>query len=409
MTVGLTILAWDDPRATAPLRAAIAAYCQVEPGTSIALTTRPLASFNDEPIEDTAARADLVVFDHPMVPRAAEIGALRPLDDLLATSADGGSADGGSADGGSGDDGSGDSGSADRSTVGGSAGSYRWAGRTWGVALDAACQVTAVRQDLLALLGAAVPESVDGLLAFADDHPGRVAVPLYPSDAICTLMTLSVAHARAAGEPDTWLRRDAVEVLCALIARVDPRSAGRNPPAILAAMQAEDDWALAPFTFGYANAARRTGTRALTWHDLPTVRGARASILGGAGLGISAATDEPNAAGRFVRWCSSTDVQRTIAVPNGGQPASRAVWDDPAADSLAAGFFTGTRRTMSAAFIRPRSTWWPELQHLAGRALAQRLAEGTAPARIHDELRLLHDRYDDSRHPADAGRDEELR
>lgn len=386
MTVGLTILVWDDPRATAPLRAAIAAYPAVEPGTSIALATRPLASFNDEPIEDTAAKADLVVFDHPMVPRAAKVGALRPLDDLLAAADD--------------------RGAADDETVGGSAASYRWEGRTWGLALDAACQATAARQDLLADLGAAVPASFDDLLAFADDHPGRVAVPLYPSDAICTLMTLSVAHARAAGEPDTWLRRDAVEALCTLVARVDPRSFDRNPPAILAAMRAEDDWALAPFTFGYANAGRRGGGRSVSWHDLPTVGGARASILGGAGLGISATSQEPDAAGRFARWCCSTEVQRTIAVPNGGQPASRAVWDDPRADDLAAGFFSGIRRTMDAAFIRPRSSWWPALQHRAGRVLAERLSEGAAAARVHDELRQLHDRYDDGRLPVETGHDE---
>jgi multiple sugar transport system substrate-binding protein len=387
--VDLTLLAWDDPRATAPLRAAVAAYGEIEPGARIELVTRPLSAFNDEPIEEATTRADLVVFDHPMVPRAVEVGALRPLDDLLQAAPDGGASY--------------------CDAVGLSAASYRWSGRTWGLAIDAACQVTAARPDLVADLGSQVPTTFDELVAFADDHPGRVAVPLYPSDAICTLLTLSVAHARAAGEPDTWLRRDAVDALCALVARSDPRGFDRNPPALLAGLGEHDAWAVVPFTFGYANVARTTGPRPVRWYDLPTVGGVRTSILGGAGLGVSAATRAPAAAGRFALWVASPEVQRTIAVPNGGQPASRAVWDDPVADDLAGGFFRGTRRTMDAAFIRPLRPWWPDFQHRAGRALTSRLAQGDTPTRIHDELRALHDSYDDGRSPMGSDQDGETR
>jgi multiple sugar transport system substrate-binding protein len=367
MGTSLRLLTWDDPRATGPLGAAIAAYGHTTPDVTIELHRRPLAAFNDEPIEEAAARADLVVFDHPMVPRAADRGALLPLDELL-----------------------GRIGPDTTSTVGGSADSYRWGGRTWGLAIDAACQVMASRPDLLDRLGTAPPDSVSSLLALADEHPGRVVLPLYPSDAFCTLLTLSAAHARAAREPVSWLRRDALTDLLALAGRSDPQGFDLNPPAVLRGLRAHDRWALAPFTFGYVNVARNPDERRIGWHDLPTVAGARASILGGAGLGISASTRAPEAAADLLVWFSSLEVQRSIAVPNGGQPACRAVWDDPEADREVAGFFGRTRRTIDAAFVRPQAPWWPDFQHEAGVELALRLRRQEPADAIHDVLLELH-------------------
>lgn len=384
-TTKLRLLCWDHPRASDPLRAAVDAYRRIEPTVRIDVATRPLAAFNDEPIEDAAARADLIVFDHPMVPRAAERGTLRAVDDLVDQATDG----------------------VETATVGDSAASYRYEGRTWAFPIDAACQVMAARTDLLAELGAAVPTTLDELLDVARDHPGRVTMPLHPSDAICTLLTLSVAHARAAGEPDTWLRRDAVDTLSALVNRMDPRAFGRNPPAVLASMREHDDCALAPFTFGYASVARLPGPRRISWHDLPTVGGMRASILGGAGLGISAASPHLRAAGRFAAWFATPAVQRTLALPNGAQPASLMVWDDHVADEFVCGFFSGTRRTMDAAFVRPAHAWWPEFQQRAGVVLVDRLERHESAALIHDELCNLYDRYNRRHQPHVGARTEE--
>jgi multiple sugar transport system substrate-binding protein len=367
MATPFRLLTWDDPRATGPLQAAITAYTRRVPDLTIELDRRPLAAFNDEPIEDAAARADLLVFDHPMVPRAASCGALLPVDEFL-----------GRLD------------PAATRTVGGSAGSYRWGGRTWALAIDAACQVMASRPDLLDRLGAPPPASVPALLELAEAHPGRVVLPLYPSDAFCTLLSLSGAHARAADEPVTWLRRDALADLVALVERTDPQGFDLNPPAVLRGLREHDRWALGPFIFGYANAARHGSERDIYWHDLPTVDGARASILGGAGLGISSSTRAPEVAADFLVWFADPEVQRSIATPNGGQPACRAVWDDPDADREVAGFFGRTRRTIDAAFVRPQAPWWPGFQHEAGVELAHRLRRGDPADTIHDVLQGLH-------------------
>jgi multiple sugar transport system substrate-binding protein len=385
MVTTLRLLTWDDPRATGPLGAAIAAYTREVPHVAIELDRRPLAAFNDEPIEEAAARADLVVFDHPMVPRAADRGALLPLDELL-----------------------GRVGPAAASTVGGSADSYRWRGRTWGLAIDAACQVMASRPDLLDRIGVAPPDSVSSLLELADAHPGRVVLPLYPSDAFCTLLTLSAAHARAAREPVSWLRRAALTDLLSLVGRTDPQGFDLNPPAVLRGLRTHDRWALAPFTFGYANVNRHPVDRRIDWHDLPTVAGARASILGGAGLGISASTRAPEAAADLLVWFSAPEVQRSIAVPNGGQPACRAVWDDPGADREVAGFFGRTRRTIDAAFVRPQAPWWPGFQHEASVELARRLRRQEPADTIHDVLLELHaqHRHDPDR-PQQVGEEEQ--
>jgi multiple sugar transport system substrate-binding protein len=379
------LLCWDDPRATGPLTAAIEAYGSVAPAVRIELTTRPLSAFNDEPIEQAAERADLIVFDHPMVPKAATAQVLRPLDDLIAQPD-----------------------IADRpETVGGSADSYRWQGRTWGLAIDAACQVMAVRHDLLVELDAEVPATFDDLLAFADEHPGRTIVPLYPSDAICTLISLSVAHARDLGEPDTWLHRDAIDSLLALVARCDPRGFGRNPPAVLAEMREHDRWALAPFTFGYANVSRQAGLRPVTWSELPLVGRARGSVLGGAGLGISASSPRAEGAMAFARWFTQPTVQRDLAVAHGGQPADRTVWDDPAADAATNGFFSGTRRTIDAAYRRPAHPWWPQFQERGGSTLVELLNRNADARTIHEALTRLHEHHEAESYTATSRRPDE--
>jgi multiple sugar transport system substrate-binding protein len=372
--VRLRLLCWDHPRATQPLRAAISRYAEVAPAVTVELVVRSLAEFNDEPIEQAAARADLVVFDHPMVPRAATTGALLPLDDVAAAT----------------------------TTVGGSADSYRWGHHTWGGAIDAACQATAGRPDLLAEAGVDVPTSIEGLLTVADDHPGRVLLPLYASDAICTLQSLSASFSRAAGEPIGWLRRDALDALVALVARADPRGFDRNPPWVLQAIRQADDWLLAPFVFGYALAATQPGPP-LRWYDLPEAApGSRASILGGAGLGVSAATPAADAARRFVAWLLEPSVQRDVLLPNGGQPPATQVWDDAACDARVGGFFSATRATMDAAFVRTLTPWWPAFQHDAGRLLADGLAAGRSAAALHDDLHALHAHHDGREGPRSA-------
>ena len=90
---------------------------------AISWEARPLADFGDQPLEEVASRYDLLLIDHPFCGAAEVAGVLRPLDELLtpeelvALAAD---------------------------AVGPSHDSYAFNGHQWALAIDAACQVSAV-------------------------------------------------------------------------------------------------------------------------------------------------------------------------------------------------------------------------------------------------------------------------
>jgi multiple sugar transport system substrate-binding protein len=357
-----------------PLRAAARAWRE-RAGVEIAWSARPLASFNDQPVEELALEADLLVVDHPFSGTAAATGCLAPLDGLLpdetlaALAAD---------------------------AVGQSHASYRYAGRQWALALDAACQVAVARDDLLSALGAQAPVTWEEVLALARAAPARVAMPLYPTDAICSLLTVAAnaGHPAPAGET-LFVSREAGEAavgrLGELAGLVDPDSFELNPPGLLDRMRDTDGVAYAPLTFGYTNYARpgSPGHR-LRFLDIPSSGlGPVGSLLGGAGLAVSAASASQDAAAAFAAWICGAEAQRELVFPAGGQPGSRSVWVDPALDAASGGFFGGTLASIEAAFVRPRDAWWPGFQEAAGELLAAALRRGRTAATTADELERL--------------------
>ena len=140
-------------------------------GVEIAWEARSLEAFGDQPLEEAAAGYDLIVIDHPFCGRAAATRCLTPLDELLDRSA------------------------LDElraGAVGPSHDSYDYAGHQWGLATDAACQVAAVRDDLLD--GEPAPATWDDVLELARRRPGAVALPLSPPHAISSWLSISAAH-----------------------------------------------------------------------------------------------------------------------------------------------------------------------------------------------------------------------
>jgi len=254
-------------------------------GVTVRWEARSLEAFGDQPLEDIAGEYDLIVIDHPFCGRAARTGCLTPLDALLddATLA-----------------------TLSAGAIGPSHDSYTYVGRQWGLATDAACQVAAVRDDLIA--GGATPRSWDEALDLARRMPGMVALPLTPPHAVSSWLSIVGAHGR---EPFVSEEVDArATALLAELARLGPEEGlGWEPPDALARMTTTDDVAYIPLTYGYSTYATST-PRPCRFTDAPAAAdGPQRAVLGGAGLAVSAASAQPAEAAAFAAWASSTQAR----------------------------------------------------------------------------------------------------
>src|SRR5262245_34771331 len=187
--------------------ACAARWNERHPEAAVEWSFRSLTAFGDEPIEDAARTFDLVVIDHPFCGRAMETGCLVPLDDLVPAetlaelAAD---------------------------AVGPSHDSYAYAGRQWGLATDAACQLSALRP------GLEPPDTWEDALALARD--GKSALPLSPPHAISSFLTLCAGQVAADEERlvDDDVGERAWETLSVLYARGPAETLEWEPPETLA-------------------------------------------------------------------------------------------------------------------------------------------------------------------------------
>src|SRR5262249_3855770 len=142
VTPALRAIGWDHPRCQLPMLACASAW-RDRAGVEIAWSWRSLEAFGDQPLEELAPGHDILVIDPPFSGTAAATGCLHPLDALLARD---------------------ELDALARDAVGPTHASYCYAGRQWGLATDAACQVSAIRNDLLET---SAPGTWDGVLALA--------------------------------------------------------------------------------------------------------------------------------------------------------------------------------------------------------------------------------------------------
>ncbi len=333
MAIVLTGITWDHPRGYDCLVAASVAY-EAETGVSISWDKRSLQAFADVPIHDLAERHDFIVLDHPHVGQISETGALLELP----------------------------YGGGGETSLGGSEESYVWNGKCWAYALDAACQMAARRPDL----DAPLPKFWEQFLV-DEANQFRALTPLLPVDALDMLMTI------VAGRGEDDLPRSgsvfvsdtngvfALDVMRALYVLGPVEQVDMNPIAVLETLSESDEFACSPCLFGYVNYVR-PGFRShrLNYFDLPLSEGypRPRSILGGAGIGISAKTGAPDAAISFARWITSEDVQSGLYLDNNGQPANRKTWLNQGRNKEVAPFFRGGFHTIDNAWTRPRDPWF---------------------------------------------------
>ena len=369
--ITLKAIGWDHPRCKEPMEACAAAW-QRATSVTVSWEWRSLEAFGDQPLQELAPAYDLLVIDHPFCGTAVATGCLRPLDELLAAetlavlAAD---------------------------AIGASHSSYTYAGRQWGLATDAACQVSAVRADVLEV---PEPATWDEVLQLARSEPGRVALPLAPAHAISSFLTLcaNVGEPAAIGENlvDAATGLTVLELLAELHHLGPEGMTVLEPPDVLGLLTSSDELVYVPLTYGYVTYARAdTVERPCSFVDIPSAgHGPVGSVLGGAGLAVSATSERPDEAAAFAAWASGADTQQTIVATHGGQPGSRSAWIDPALDAQAGGFYSRTLATIEAAWVRPREAWWPGFQLHGGQLLAAALADGLAAKATLDRLDRLY-------------------
>ena len=338
-------ITWEHPRGYDSVAAAAARYAEVVPDVTVTWSIRSLQAFADAPLEQLCAEYDLLVIDHPHVPQAAEAGLLAPLDGVgfdaeLAVLA--------------------------ARSVGASHASYAHLGHQWGLATDAAAQVAAYRPDLLT----EPPRTWEGVLELARE--GRVLWPAKPIDAFSSLITLAAnagapPNARSGAFLDTEDGLSALDLMHQLSSYVPGRNLADNPIQVAEQLVEGDRWCYAPLLFGYTNYAR-SGFRQhrLAYTDIPSRgEGVHGSLLGGAGIAVSAQAADLGAARAHALWLASSEVQRGVYFDAGGQPGHADAWEDPRLNAETLDFFRGTRASLEGAYVRPRMAGYLEFQDRA--------------------------------------------
>ncbi len=365
-------LTWNHTRGFAPMAVTAQVFADHHPGVALEWQRQSLWDFGEGSTVELARSYDLIVMDHPMTAALAESGLLLPFDDADATA-----------------------------TVGGSADTYVWRGIRWALAIDAACQVSARRTDLLTAADEPVPATWEEVLSLAR-RTGRVVMPMTQIDLFSSLLTLCAgAGAPAGSTPDGMFLDPAVavaatELLYRLHDVIPAHCARHNPVETLEAMARTDDAWYCPLTFGYSNYSRAGyADRQLTFGDIPSTGSsglAKGSVLGGAGIAVSAVGQAPDLAAEYARWVSSDVVQRGEYIRAGGQPAAVAAWNDAEANRLTSGFFTLTRAAIDAASIRPLSPSYPVFQTEAAVVLHDGLLSQRKPARVLEQIEHMYEK-----------------
>lgn len=377
-------LTWDHPRGYRPLQA-FAAHC---PAAGVSWDRQPLAAFEAKPIAELARSYDLMIIDHPGLGAAIAAQAIQPLDQLVPA---GLLAEWQAASVGPTWASYTVSSTTGPSTTGpGTTGpSTTESGQQWAVPIDAAAQVSVFRPDRLD----AVPRDWAEVPALARRH--RTALCLGGPHAFLTLLAMC-ASAGPADRDELLHPRDAAAalgILRAVWADADQEISTGDPVTVHEAMSAGSGPAYCPLAYGYASYARpAAGRRALAWADAPTFGSPRpGSVLGGTGLAVSAPRrPDPAEVLRFLTAFLAPDVQAGLVPAQGGQPALAAAWDSAGVDRAWGRYYSSTRRSLDAAWVRPRADGWIALQDQASEWVR---AVITGQASAHQATTLINASY----------------
>lgn len=368
-------ISWSHTRGFTSIVATAQRFEELHPEVSIRWEKRSLQAFADASMAKLAAEFDLIVMDHPHTALAATEGLLLPFEDWLPAEFLEDQA---------------------ANSVGGSCGSYRFAGKQWTLATDAAAPVATWRPDLMERHKLTLPQTWEEVLELA--RRGFVTVSAFPIDMLMHSYMFSAVPGQEpfSGDciaPDDVLAHALAE-LQRLVALCDPVCLERNPIRTHEWMSQADNprAAYCPFAYGYSNYSRpRYSKHLLLAGGLVIFKGRRLrSTLGGAGIAVSAKAVNAHAAMDFARFAASAEVQQGIYFQAGGQPGHRAAWLDDAVNAASSNFFRNTLQTLDEALLRPQFPGYIAFQD-AGTPVAHDCAAGkTQPADAARELNRLY-------------------
>jgi multiple sugar transport system substrate-binding protein len=374
--IQLTGIAWDHSRAFPPLVATAQRYEELHPGVRIRWEKRTLDEFGHMPIDQLAPKFDLIVIDHPWAGFAFEKKLVKDLKPLLSPTALNHWA---------------------QNSIGQSFNSYLYSGRLLAMPIDAAAPAPSWRPDLLERAGAAPPATWKEAVALA--RRKYAVIPAFNADLFLHfLMLIKALGSDPCSTPAELAPRDlmwtALDLLRALTEFMPREIFNWNPIQVAERMTATDDFAWNAFAYTYNNYARTDFARTrLRFGDLfsldpngPRLR----SALGGTGVALSSQCRNPEIAMDYASFIAGATTQRTLYVNAGGQPSHSSAWNDPSADELCGGFFSGTKTTQEEAFVRPRYSGYVPLQTTGGTALQEALRDGRSPQAVLDKLDELY-------------------
>ena len=329
---------WDHPRGHAPMVATAGRYAELTGGAvQIEWVPRSLREFGMASVEELATEYDLIVMDHPHIGLVAESGCAAPLDDLLEEA---------------------DLAALAVGSPGRSHQSYEYGGRQWALAIDAACQASAWRPDLIEV----APRTWAEVLELS--RQGRVLWPLCDVDAAASLMTIAASLGQPVAESEERFAeretaRRALALMSEVAAHSDRRCLSANPIDALEAMTSSDQFVYSPLLFCYVSYSRRDRAgRRVRYGPIPVEEGHQpgGALLGGAGLVVSALRPSTDEAGRYAAFVASAGSQTGVYFDSGGQPAHAAAWGDSDLDERSGAFFSSLGAVMGSSWTRPR---WP--------------------------------------------------
>lgn len=357
-SIRLKGMTWSHPRGYAPMVACSRIWNE-KTGIEIEWDKRSLQDFESYPVEELARAYDLIVIDHPHVGEITAQGCLVALDisgreaerEALA-----------------------------RGSVGGSYGSYNWAGHQWAFPIDAAAQVQAWRPDLLGH----APKRFDEVLALAAE--GRVLIPMRPPHSLMTFFTLAAnlgTPCSTEGPGNLIATEIGVRIydrIAGLMRLVPEECYAMDPIEVSGRMsEADSTVACAPLIYGYVNygiAGFRPNR--LSFADIPVAGkdGPTGSALGGTGIAVSAFSAHVDEAVDFAYWIAGGEVQGGLFAAAGGQPGHADGWENDIVNGATNDFYRNTRRTLDGAWMRPRHKGYMAFQAGASERLNEGLKSG---------------------------------